>query len=119
DAFVQAFTTAAKSKHTSTQGGSAPTLLVTVPMAEIDKHANGTPALARVSRTQEFVPVAEVSRIICDDAVQAAITDDSGNVLKLGRSQRLFSPAQRKALNVAYPTCATDGCTIPSVWENG
>ncbi|MGO3367347.1 DUF222 domain-containing protein [Agrococcus casei] len=119
DAFVQAFTTAAKSKHTSTQGGAAPTLLVTVPMSEINKHANGTPALARVSRTQEFVPVAEVSRIICDGAVQAAITDDSGNVLKLGRSQRLFSPSQRKALNVAYPTCATDGCTIPSVWENG
>ncbi|MGO1392680.1 MAG: hypothetical protein ACTIKB_04845, partial [Agrococcus casei] len=82
-------------------------------------HANGTPALARVSRTQEFVPVAEVSRIICDGAVQAAITDDTGNVLKLGRTQRLFSPTQRKALNVAYPTCATDGCTIPSVWENG
>ncbi|MGO3878035.1 MAG: hypothetical protein ACTJHM_02730, partial [Agrococcus casei] len=78
-----------------------------------------TPALARVSRTQEFVPVAEAARIICDGAVQAAITDDSGNVLKLGRSQRLFSPTQRKALNVAYPTCATDGCTIPSVWENG
>ncbi|SJM49891.1 HNH endonuclease signature motif containing protein [Agrococcus casei] len=116
DAFVQAFTTAAKSKHTSTQGGAAPTLLVTVPMSEINKHANGTPALARVSRTQEFVPVAEVSRIICDGAVQAAITDDSGNVLKLGRSQRLFSPTQRKALNVAYPTCATDGCGIPAVW---
>ena len=117
DAFVRAFTTAAKSKHTSTQGGAAPTLLVTVPMSEINKHANGKPALARVSRTQEFVPVAEVSRIICDGAVQAAITDDSGNVLKLGRSQRLFSPTQRKALNVAYPTCATDGCTIPSVWD--
>ena len=116
DALVRAFTTAAKSKDSSTQGGCAPTLLVTVPMREITKYADGTPALARVSRTQEFTPVAEAARVICDGAVQAAITDDNGNVLKLGRSQRLFSPTQRKALNVAYPKCATDGCTIPSVW---
>ncbi|MGO1837837.1 DUF222 domain-containing protein, partial [Agrococcus casei] len=116
DALVRAFTTAAKTKDSSTQGGAAPTLLVTVPVSEVHKFADRAPALARVSRTQEFVPVAEVSRIICDGAVQAAITDDTGNVLKLGRTQRLFSPTQRKALNVAYPTCATDGCTIPSVW---
>ncbi|MGO1775403.1 MAG: DUF222 domain-containing protein [Agrococcus casei] len=66
DALVRAFTTAAKSKDTSSQGGAAPTLLVTVPMREITKYADGKPALARVSRTQEFVPVAEVSRIVCD-----------------------------------------------------
>ena len=116
DAFVRAFKTAAKTKDSSSQGGAAPTLLVTVPMSEIYKYADHQPALARVSRTQEFIPVAEAARIICDGAVQAAITDDTGNVLKLGRSQRLFSPAQRRALNITYTTCATDGCGIPAAW---
>ena len=105
DAFVRAFTTAAKSKHTSTQGGAAPTLLVTVPMSEINKHANGKPALARVSRTQEFVPVAEAARIICDGAVQAAITDDSGNVLKLGRTATTLLP---------HPAQSTE-CRLPNL----
>lgn len=116
DAFMLAFTTAAKTKETSTQGGAAPTLLVTVPIREIHNYAAGTPAVARVSRTQELVPVAEAAKIICDGAVQVAITDNLGNVMNLGRTQRLFTPTQRRALNATYPECATTGCDIPAVW---
>ena len=37
-------------------------------------------------------------------------------MLDLGRSRRLFSPAQRKALALRHTTCATEGCTIPARW---
>lgn len=116
DALVLAFTVAAKSRKTSTQGGGAPTVTVTVPINEMRKHAKRTPALATVGRTQEVVPVEEISRLICEGAVQVAATGHRSEVLSLGRSQRLFSPAQRKALNQMYPDCATSGCSIPAVW---
>jgi hypothetical protein len=37
-------------------------------------------------------------------------------VLDLGRTRRLFSPPQRKALAVLQGTCAADGCDVPAAW---
>jgi hypothetical protein len=37
-------------------------------------------------------------------------------VLDLGRSRRLFSPAQRKAMAVRDKRCRAEGCTIPAAW---
>lgn len=105
-----------KAQDASTQAGSAPTLLVTVPIDEMRKHADGQPALATVTRTSEMIPVAEATRIACEGAIQAAGADKNGTILKLGRSTRLFSPAQRKALNLEYPECATSGCDVPAAW---
>lgn len=116
DAMARAFTVAAKAKDASTQAGSAPTLLVTVPIDEMHKHADGQPALATVARTSEMIPVAEATRIACEGAIQAAAADKNGKILKLGRSTRLFSPAQRKALNLEYPECVTSGCDVPAAW---
>ncbi|WP_086992517.1 HNH endonuclease signature motif containing protein [Agrococcus casei] len=116
DAFVRAFEVVAKSKHTSIQGGAAPTLLVTVKASELEKHAKGSPAVAHLDRTQEVVPAAEAARIVCDGAIQTAITDDSGHVLKLGRSQRLFTPDQRRAITAKYRTCQAPSCDIPGNW---
>ncbi|WP_166133921.1 HNH endonuclease signature motif containing protein [Nocardioides ochotonae] len=36
--------------------------------------------------------------------------------LDLGRTNRLFSPGQRKALAIRDKECRADGCTIPSTW---
>ena len=116
DATVRAFTVAAKAKDAPTQAGAAPTLLLTGTIEEIRKYAASEPALATVSRTGEMVPIEQITRIVCEGAVQAAITDQHGKILKLGRSTRLFSAAQRRALNVEYPGCATSGCDIPAAW---
>ena len=116
DACMRAFNVYAKTSDTSTQTGAAPTLTVTVPMSEIYKYSAGNPALAQVNRTGEFVPVAEATRIICEGAIQVAMTDNHGNVMNLGRTQRLFTPVQRKAINQTYRTCATTGCDIPAPW---
>lgn len=117
DAFVMAFSVTAKTKHASTQGGAAPTLLITAKASELDKHAAGLPGVASLDRTGDLVPASVAARITCDGAVQAAITDDNGNVLRLGRSQRLFSPAQRRAITAKYRTCQAPTCDIPGVWS--
>ena len=40
----------------------------------------------------------------------------AAEVLDLGRTKRLFTPAQRKALAITQPSCRADGCTVPSTW---
>lgn len=116
DAFSKAFSAAAKSKETSTQGSACPTLIVTIPITELDKHAQGVPANAMLQRTEEVVPAHVAARILCDGQIQAAITGADGEVLHLGRAKRLFTPAQRTALTLTYKTCAVGDCDIPAVW---
>jgi hypothetical protein len=40
----------------------------------------------------------------------------ASEILDLGRTRRLFSPAQRKALAIRDLTCRADGCDIPAPW---
>jgi hypothetical protein len=37
-------------------------------------------------------------------------------VLDLGRSRRLYSPAQHKAMAVRDRTCRAENCQIPAAW---
>ena len=39
-----------------------------------------------------------------------------GEILDLGRTRRLFSPAQRKALAIRDRHCRAQGCDIPAAW---
>jgi hypothetical protein len=45
-----------------------------------------------------------------------AVLGGAGEVLALGRARRLFTPAQRKALQVRDRTCRAEGCTVPAAW---
>lgn len=116
DGLVRAFDIAAKAAKVPSQGGSAPVLTVTIPVVELDKHAEGAPAVARVDRTREIVPAGVAARIACDGIIQSAVTGNDGETLYLGRSQRLFSPKQKTALALTYPTCAVGDCDIPAAW---
>jgi hypothetical protein len=46
--------------------------------------------------------------------VSTAAVDATSPVLDQGRTVRSFTPAQRRAITVRYPTCAFPGCTIPA-----
>jgi hypothetical protein len=56
-------------------------------------------------------PAAE--RLGCDAAVARLVFGPDGVPLDLGRSQRLFSPAQRRALAIRDGGCRFPGCTRP------
>jgi hypothetical protein len=60
---------------------------------------------------------AELAAVLCcDAALQALIVDRAGQPLWLGRSTRLASAAQRRALAVRDGGCAFPGCEIPPEW---
>lgn len=72
------------------------------------------------------LPPQALQRLACDAAITRVVFDPVGQVLDLGRSQRLFTPAQRLALWARDQGCRFPGCTSPWVqahhviaWQDG
>ncbi|MET1060809.1 MAG: DUF222 domain-containing protein [Nocardioides sp.] len=92
-------------------GGAATQVVVTMPLVGLQAGtgvgilADGTPVTAGDAR-----------RLACTAAIIPAVLGGASEVLDLGRSRRLFSTAQRKALALAHPQCQADGCTVPATW---
>jgi hypothetical protein len=57
-------------------------------------------------------PLASVQRLVCNGHIVPIILGTDGNVLDIGRTQRIANRAQRRALRAMYPTCAFHGCDI-------
>lgn len=66
---------------------------------------DGTPISAETAR-----------RIACEAGIFPAVLGGTGELLDLGRSQRLASPAQRRALQILYEHYAWPGCDVPVRW---
>ncbi|QUW18763.1 HNH endonuclease signature motif containing protein [Agrococcus sp. Marseille-Q4369] len=116
DVLVGLFRAHARSGEPPRPGGDAPTLLVAITQAELDKHAEGRPATCDIVETGETVPAGLAARIVCDGFVQAALVDGDGHVLKLGRRKRLFSLWQRIAIMLRDRHCQGPDCRIPATW---
>jgi len=63
-----------------------------------------------------LICAASARRIACDCELTAILLDDNGVPLNLGRSQRLVSPQQRRALISRDHGCAFPGCGRPPAW---
>ncbi|CDQ44145.1 HNH endonuclease signature motif containing protein [Mycolicibacterium neoaurum] len=63
-------------------------------------------------------PVSTVTAelIACDATLTSVVVDHSGVPLDVGRAERLFTPAIRKALGVRDGGCAHPGCGRPVSW---
>ena len=92
-------------------GGQATQVVVTMPLAGLQAGTgtgllpDGTPLTA-----------GEVRRLACTAAIVPAVLGGASEVLDLGRTRRLFSTAQRKALALTHPRCRADGCSVPATW---
>ncbi|WP_336714865.1 HNH endonuclease [Arthrobacter sp. USHLN218] len=62
------------------------------------------------------VSATAVRRMACDAEIIPAVLGSRGEVLDLGRSQRFFSRATRRALVARDKGCAFPGCTMPAFW---
>ena len=60
----------------------------------------------------EKITASEVRRMACQAGIIPAVLGGKSEALDLGRSKRLFTAAQRKALMLKYRTCAVDGCHV-------
>jgi hypothetical protein len=57
------------------------------------------------------LPPATVRRLACDAAVVPVVLGSGGVPIDVGRSARLATEAQRRALRALHPTCAHPDCT--------
>ncbi|HEU5008689.1 MAG TPA: DUF222 domain-containing protein, partial [Jatrophihabitantaceae bacterium] len=63
-----------------------------------------------------LIPVDELLRRASDAKIIPVVLNDSGGVMAYGRSRRLASPAQRRALAARDGGCVRPGCTVPADW---
>ena len=92
-------------------GGTATTVVVTIPYEGLAAGA-GVGTLGDGTR----VSASEARRLACGAGILPAVLDGASEVLDLGRTRRLFSAAQRKALAIQQRTCRAEGCQVPSTW---
>jgi hypothetical protein len=92
-------------------GGDATTMLVTIDLATLQSQLEGV-GLAG----EEPIGAAQARRLACTSEIIPVVLGGKSEVLDLGRSRRLFSPAQRKAMAVRDRRCRAEGCTIPAAW---
>jgi hypothetical protein len=98
-------------KRMPVHGGDATTLIVTVPLETVRQEL-GTSELAPAER----LTAAETRRLACTAQIVPAVLGGASEVLDLGRSSRLFRPAQRKAMIVRDRECRVEGCSAPAAW---
>jgi len=59
---------------------------------------------------------AQARRLACTAKILPVVLGGDSLPLDLGRTRRLFSPAQRKALLVRDHTCRAEACDVPGTW---
>jgi len=92
--------------------GGAPTQLVVT--IDLDRLISGL----GVGTLAEGTPITagQARRLACNAGIVPAVLGGRSEVLDLGRSRRLFSGAQRKALALRHRQCQAEGCTVPATW---
>jgi hypothetical protein len=95
-------------------GGDRPQVVVTVDLDTLRSQIgtatldDGAPLSAATAR-----------RIACDATIIPAVLDGPSQALDVGREQRLFTAARRRALILRDNGCAFPGCERPPRWCDG
>ncbi|MFC7502835.1 DUF222 domain-containing protein, partial [Nocardioides sp. GCM10030258] len=87
-------------------GGDATTVMVTMTLEQLLAEL----ATAGLLSEGDEISASEARRLACQASVIPVVLGGKGQVLDLGRSQRLFSKAQRKALRLRDTGCRAEGC---------
>ncbi|MBO0844222.1 MAG: DUF222 domain-containing protein [Nocardioides sp.] len=106
-AFLEAVDPARMPLH----GGDATTVLVTIDVETLQSRLAGAGLVG-----EEPISAAQARRLACTAEIIPVVLGGKSDVLDLGRSRRLFSPAQRKAMAVRDRRCRAEGCAIPAAW---
>lgn len=93
-------------------GGDATTLVVTMSLDQLRSDL----ATAGILGSDTRMSAAEARRLACNAGIIPVVLDGKGKVLDLGRTQRLFNAAQRKAMRLRHKHCCAEGCDIPVIW---
>ncbi len=92
-------------------GSMGPEFIVVIDLATMLRGLHGS---SRVEITGGVdLPVETLRRLACTASIIPVVLDGAGVTVDVGRSSRLATPSQRRALRAMYPRCAVDGCTVP------
>ena len=124
EAFTQ-FLEAVDPTRLPLHGGDATTMVITIDLAALKRDlASATlPAGSHVpgdahetTPDEQRITAGEARRLACTAKLLPIVLGGESLPLDVGRAQRLFTPAQRKALLVRDRTCRGEGCTVPGTW---
>ena len=93
-------------------GGVKAQVIVTIPLVDLEKRLSG----AGLTPAGEVLSSAAVRRMACDARLIPMVLGGDGEVLDLGRSARLFSAAQRRAVAHRDQHCTYPACTRDASW---
>ena len=98
-------------------GDEPPAVRVLVTRTDLDAHRrNGGSGVAFIEGQSAPVSTATAERHLCSDGFQELGFDAHGRGLDLGRTRRLFSRRQRRALAARDGGCMFPGCERPPSW---
>ena len=66
--------------------------------------------------TGDTLTAEHTRRLACQAGIIPVVLGGQGEILDLGRLQRLFQAPQRKAMEIRDRECTTQGCSIPAAW---
>lgn len=112
DAFTELLRQAASVDDSVLLGSGAPAVRVLVSAGDLEA---GT-GHGVIEGSQEAVSIGTVRAVACAQGTRAVLVDSVGDILDLGREQRLYSGTQRVALAVRDGGCLWPGCDRPPSW---
>jgi Domain of unknown function (DUF222) len=89
----------------------APELVVLVDLATLQSGIFAAGSVCETSDGQPLTPAA-VRRLACEAGILPVVLGGDGVPVDVGRTRRLATREQRRALAAMYTTCAMPGCTI-------
>ena len=95
--------------------GVKTTLVVTMGLAELTERLSAGVAVGS-SESGTVIAPETVRRLACDAQVIPVVLGGPSEVLDWGRTARLFTPGQVKALWLRDQSCTFPGCGIPAHW---
>jgi hypothetical protein len=91
-------------------GGDATAVVVTIPYETLVND------LGSAMLGSTVISASEARRLACTAKIIPAVLGGTSEPLDLGRAQRFYNAAQRKALRLRDQRCRAEGCTIPAAW---
>jgi len=95
-------------------GGTATQVMVTLDLEHLLGDLQDAGVV--VTSTGDRITAGQARRLACQARLIPIVLGQSSEILDLGRSTRLFTPAQRKAMAIRDRECTTQGCSIPAAW---
>jgi hypothetical protein len=102
-------------------GGDATTVVVTIDLESLRADLAtadliGAGLVPGDELTGDQITAAHARRLACTAKILPAVLGGNSLTLDLGRTRRLFTPTQRKALLIRDKTCRAEGCDTPGTW---